>query len=143
MLLQHLITTLLTLTLSIITVIHIYWFCGGEKGLDAALPNDIEAMKKRFSKPILLFLNGLLLFPVIVVLIFLILSLYSVLPFLAPYEQSIYFWFSIIFIARALFGWLLFNKLTSKELFIKQNARLYSPIFLFLGISFLIRYALY
>ena len=134
MILQHLIIILLTLTLSIITAIHIYWFFGGERGLDAALPNDIEAIKKQFSTPMIHFLKGLFLSPIIVVLIFLILSLTDYFPLLDPHKQSIYFWFSIIFIVRALLGWSVINRVTKKDLFIFYNTRLYSPISFFIGI---------
>ncbi len=133
---------LLSVILSCITIIHIYWFFGGEKGLDASLPHDIEGIKKRFSMPMIRLINCIFIGPVITVLVLLIISLYNILPFLNTYKSLIYFWFAFIFILRGTVGWVFINKFSKKEIFIRNNTRIYSPIALSIGILFFFLYFL-
>jgi len=134
MTLKSIIVNLLTVSFSSITLIHVYWFLGGEKGLDAALPHDIEILKNKFSLPVIRLINAFLLAPVILVFCMLILSLHDGFLLIAPYKKQIYFWFSILFILRGVLGWLLLNKFTKKEIFIRNNTFIYSPISLVLGV---------
>ena len=140
MILNNFVIALLTLILSTITIIHIYWFFGGEKGLDVSLPHDITEIKKKFSKLTIQILNMVFITPVIVTLLFLILSLYSIIPIMEPYKPLILYVFSIIFIVRGLTGWLI-NKWSKKESFKKQNTFIYSPISFIIGILLYILYS--
>lgn len=125
----------LTITLSVITTIHIYWFFGGQKGLNAAIPTQLDDIKQKISKPLLTLLRMISLGPVIIILIFLLLSIYSVTPFLEPYKLSIYYIFSILFIVRGSLGWVI-NLFSKNDTFNKKNISIYSPISLFIGILF-------
>ena len=142
MILETIIVSLLTVAFSVIALIHLYWFFGGERGLDAALPNDMEMVKKRFSLPVIRIFNAIFIAPVILVLCMLIVSLYDVVPVIAPYKAQLYFWFSIIFILRGVLGWLVINKFTKKEIFIRNNTVIYSPISFTLGLLLLGLYLL-
>jgi hypothetical protein len=140
MILNNFVISLLTIILSTITAIHIYWFFGGEKGLDASLPHDITTIKKKFSKLTIQILNMVLIAPVIATLLILILSFYSIIPILDTYKPLILYTFSIIFTIRGLTGWLL-NKWSKKESFKKQNTFIYSPISFTIGILLYILYS--
>ena len=134
---QDIVIVILTLLLGIITLIHVYWFLGGERGLDAALPTGYNQFKKRFSLVVLRLVNTLLIGPVIVVLVMLIISLYDLVLWISIYKHEIYFWFGTLFILRAVLGWLLFDKLIKKELFIQKNRIIYSPVSMLIGLLFL------
>lgn len=122
-----------------ITSLHVYWLCGGEIALDGALPNDLTKLKTKFSPVNLIIGNSLLLSPVIAVLIYLILSFYVNLGPLDKFQQSLYLFFSIVFIVRGLFGWLI-NKFTTKDVFKKRNIRIYSPVSFSIGVLLFILY---
>lgn len=134
---ESILVIILTLLLGSITLLHMYWFLGGEKGLDAALPTNYNHIKKQFSYITLRLVNAILLAPVIGVLIILIISLYDLIFLISLYKHDIYFWFGIIFIFRAVIGWLVFHKIIKKELFIQKNRTIYSPVSMFIGLLFL------
>ena len=142
MILKIVIVSILTVLLSCIGLLHVYWLVGGEKWLDAALPNDYERAKQQFSVPVMRILKVITLAPVIIVLGVLVVSLYDIFLFIDPYKEQVYFWFSIIFISRGVLGWLVINKLTKKDLFIRNNTLIYSPISLSLGVLFMALYLL-
>jgi len=139
---DFLIKTSLSLLLIPITSLHLYWLCGGEIALDGALPTDLEKFKKKFSPLSWVIGNILLILPVIIALVYLILSFYISLGPLDKFQDSIYLFFSIVFILRGLFGWLI-NKFTTKDIFIRRNSRIYSPISLFLGVLLFTLYKFY
>eukprot|EP01047_Picozoa_sp_COSAG01_P000036 COSAG01_NODE_1_length_100484_cov_170.446142_36_plen_144_part_00 len=127
---------LLTVLLSVITLIHVYWMFGGERGLDAALPHDISRIKQSLAKPVIVALNFMLVLPVVMVLSVLILSLYPVfLPAIVPPASMIYKGAAAVLIVRGLGGRLL-NKFSKKAQFIHLNNQLYSPVALLLGVLF-------
>tara|TARA_B100001094_G_C17807274_1_gene612077 strand:- start:112 stop:540 length:429 start_codon:yes stop_codon:yes gene_type:complete len=129
----------LTLLLIPITSLHVYWLCGGEISLDGALPTDLEKFKKKFSPLSWVIGNSLLILPVIIALLYLILSFYISLGPLDKFQRPIYLFFSIVFIFRGLFGWLI-NKFTTKDIFKRRNIRIYSPISFCLGVLLFILY---
>ena len=138
---ELLIKAVLTLFLTPITLLHVYWLCGGKGALDGALPNDLATLKKRFSALTFYIGNFFALLPVILTLLYLIFSFYLSLGPLDKFQHQLYLFFSIIFIIRGLFGWMI-NKFTTKSIFIKRNTLFYSPIALFLGILLYILYKL-
>ncbi|RAP33296.1 hypothetical protein DID77_03275 [Candidatus Marinamargulisbacteria bacterium SCGC AG-439-L15] len=142
MALNTLITTILTITLSGIFLLHGYWFFGGEKYLDAALPNDISKTKKRFSMPMIRMMNAISIAPVLVILAVLILSLYDSVEIITAYKRYIYIIASVGFSVRAILGWLFFHKLTKKELFLQKDKTIYSPLSLGVGLLFFAMYCL-
>ena len=132
-----LIKFLLTLALSIITLIHLYWLLGGRKGLDAALPHNISTIEKNLSNVSIISLNIYMLFPIIGVFSLLLLSLYDVIS--VPYKNGIHLVFSLVFITRGLTGWII-NRFSNKEIFRKNNNKIYSPTTLLIGIFLLFLY---
>ncbi|RAP25809.1 hypothetical protein DID78_07145 [Candidatus Marinamargulisbacteria bacterium SCGC AG-343-D04] len=127
---------LLTCILSCIFSIHFYWFLGGEKGLDASLPHDINSIKKRLSNTSIRMLNALLIFPILLVLITLIISIHSENSILTPFQQQIHLYASILFILRGLFGWVL-TRFSKKPDFKRNNTYIFSPLSLLIGFLFL------
>lgn len=132
----------LTITLLPIATIHIYWFFGGQKGLYAAIPTQLDDIKQKIPKPLFTLLTMISLGPVIVILIFLMLSIYPVASFFEPYKLSIYYIFSILFIIRGSLGWVI-NLFSKNDIFNKKNITIYSPISLFIGILFFSLYKLH
>ena len=131
--LEIIIKLTLTFILFPITCLHVYWLFGGKIALDGALPTDLSKLKKMFSPSIFLLGTIGLLSPVIIVLIYLILSFYISFGFLDSFKTFSYLFLSIIFLLRGLFGWVI-NRFTSKTLFKKRNSYIYSPISILLGI---------
>ena len=120
-------TTKLTLLLLLfpITLLHIYWLCGGEKWLNEALPISLEQTKKRVSASLYKITKLFSLLPVIITLILLQLNIMNFLPLSYKMSVSINVLFAYIFLLRGLLGFTVINWVVKKELFKRYNTTLY------------------
>ena len=133
-------TTVILLNIILIpaTILHIYWILGGEKVLDIALPFNYNDKKKSLGKSLYYTLGILSLAPVITMQI---LMLYLINDIPTPYsnfKELILLGSSIFCILRAIIGWSLKNKVFQNTTFQNYNIKVYSPIFLILGLGFMI-----
>ena len=89
--------TILTIILLPITLLHIYWACGGKIALDGAWPTDLSQINQKLSNKTFFIIKFLLLLPVILVLICLIASFYIVPSKLIDYQTCYMFFINIYF----------------------------------------------
>ena len=129
---------LINLILIPATLLHIYWILGGEKMLDIALPFDINDKKKSLGKTTYTSLVLLSLAPVIILQCIVICLINGIATPVDTYKSIILMGGSVFCILRALLGWTFMNSWFKDSVFQYYNIRYYSPIFLILGLGFLI-----
>ena len=140
--LSLIIKPILTIVLGGIAGIHMYWMCGGQKGLDASLPHDIMQIKQRMSAPLICIIQIVTIVPVVFVLMGLIVSLYpEKVAIVEPHIKIIYGGAALLFLLRGLGGGLL-NKMSKKAIFIRLNSTVYSPLSAGIGIGYGLLYSL-
>ena len=125
-----------------ITLLHSYWLMGGQWALDACLPVDNAVIQQRYTTKLLMILRFVTLVPVIVILCLLLATLLSLHPILITYQLTSYLTISLLCILRAVLGWIVFPFFIKKQGFIINNATIFSPLFLLIGILFLYLYLL-
>ncbi|MDZ5472242.1 DUF3995 domain-containing protein [Bacillus sp. 31A1R] len=123
--------------LVLVGVLHFYWVLGGKWGIRAALPEKIEGetvFKPRWIETLIVAFG-------LIGVAFILLAQNNLLPFFT--SNSFTKWssiiFTFIFLLRAMgdFKYLGFTKKIKNTNFAKYDTQLYSPLCIYLGITFL------
>lgn len=134
---KDIIILILTIMLSFITCLHIYWMFGGKKWLNEISPFKIDKIQKFLSAKYWKLIALLVFSPVVLCLLIALLSLHpSSFPLIGKFYEKVYLVMGVALMLRGI-SVNVINKFCSNPNFIYLNSRLYSPLSNLLGLLFL------